>query len=200
MMHWVRIAIRCLADCEQYVRDLCTYRNHVATQRYLTVSKTAFGPEFAEVARACNVTELRFRVVGYEEVVAGVLAEALSAVPSHVLDHHESAVVQEDEVKHAVAYNGAFILLNHAGENAEARWRGVAVFQDAVAALVPILHWSVDGFLHVRTVEVNLGACGQIVERSREPCVCRLVSALVLSTLEDLPSTSQSKGQVVAIC
>ena len=118
-------------------------------------SKTTLGVPLAKVARSTQGAQVQLIVVWDEEVVLGVAAEALCAVPGHVLDRHESSVGKQDEVEHAVTDDGALVLLDHTRKDAKAGRRRGVVVEYAVAALFPFLDWSVDGFLHFSTVEVN---------------------------------------------
>ena len=65
-------------------------------------SKTTLGVPLAKVARSTQGAQVQLIVVRDEEVVLGVAAEALCAVPGHVLDGHKSSVGKQDEVEHAV--------------------------------------------------------------------------------------------------
>ena len=131
-------------------------------------SQTALSVPLAKVTRTAKGTQVQLLVVRNEEVVLRVAAETLCAVPSHVLDGHESSVGKQNEVEHAVTDDGALVLLDHARENAEAGWRRSVVVEYAVAALFPLLHWSVDGFLHFSAVEVDGGAFREVSEGTRE--------------------------------
>ena len=65
--------------------------------------------------------------------------------------------------------DGALVLLDHARKNAEAGWRRGVIIEYAVAALFPLLYWSVDGFLYFSAVEVDGGAFREVSEATREP-------------------------------
>jgi len=131
-------------------------------------SQTTLGVPLAKVTRSTKRTQVQLLVVRNEEVVLRVAAETLCAVPGHVLDGHKSSVGKQDEVEHAVSNDGALVLLNHARKNAEAGWRRGVVVEYAVAALFPLLHWSVDGFLHFSAVEVDGGAFREVSKGARE--------------------------------
>lgn len=131
-------------------------------------SQTALGVPLAKVTRTAKGTQVELLMVRNEEVVLRVAAETLCAVPGHVLDRHESSVGKQNKVKHAVANYGALVLLDHARKNAEAGWRRGVVIKYAVAALFPLLNWSVDGFLHFGAVEVDGGAFREVSEGARE--------------------------------
>ena len=61
----------------------------------------------AEYACASQRALIPVLVIGDEEVGRRALAEALGAVPGHVLDHEEGTVGDEDHVESAVGDDGA---------------------------------------------------------------------------------------------
>lgn len=93
--------------------------HHVSRELNGDESKTTLGVPLAKVASSTKRTQVQLLVVWDEEVVLGVAAEALCAVPGHVLDRHEGSVGKQDEVEHAVANDGALVLLDHARKDAE---------------------------------------------------------------------------------
>jgi len=74
----------------------------------------------AEVAGTAQTAQVELLMVGHEEVVRRRGAEALSAVPGHVLDHHECAFGQENEIEKTVSNDGTGVLLDDTWEDAEA--------------------------------------------------------------------------------
>ena len=141
---------------------------HVSREFDSDESKATLGVPLAKVTGSAKSAQVQLLVVWDEEVVLGIAAEALCAVPCHVLDGHEGSVGKQDEVEHAVADDGAVVLFDHTGKNAESgRQRGIVV-KHAVAALFPFLDWSVDGLLDFGTVEVDGGAFREVAEAARE--------------------------------
>jgi hypothetical protein len=141
---------------------------HVSREFDGDESKSTLGVPLAKVTSATKGSQVQFLVVRNEEVVLGVAAESLCAIPGHILDCHEGSIGEQDEVQHTVANDGAVVLLDHAGKNAETGRRRSIVVEYAVAALLPLLDWSVDGFLHFSAVEVHGGAFWQVAEATRE--------------------------------
>ena len=131
-------------------------------------SKTTLSMPLAEVTSTTKGAKVQLLVVRDIEVVLRVAAETLCAIPGHVLDGHEGSIGKQDEVEHAVSNDGALVLLDHARKNTEAGLRRGVVVEYATAALFPLLNWSVDGFLHFSSVEVNGGAFREVVDASRE--------------------------------
>jgi len=142
--------------------------HHVTRKLDCDIGETTLSVPLAKIASTSKSSQVQLLVVGNEEIVFGIAAEALSAVPGHVLNRHERPVSQKDEVKHSVANDRTVVLLDDTREDAEARWRGCIVVEDAIATLVPCLYRSVDGTLHLGTVKVNRGAFGEITNASRE--------------------------------
>ena len=120
MRRWVRIEepIK-LNQYANFVRCEWSQTHHVSRELDSDESKTTLGVPLAIVASSTKGTQVQLLVVRDEEVVLGVAAEALCAIPGHVLDGHESAVGKQDEVEHAVTDDSAVVLLNHARKNAE---------------------------------------------------------------------------------
>ena len=130
--------------------------------------KTALSAVLAKVASTTESAQVQLLVVRNEEVVIGVGAETLCAIPCHVLDGHESTIGEQNEVKHAVTDDSPVVLLNHAWENAEARGRRVAILEHAIAAFFPFLDGSIDSLLDFGAVEVDLGTIWEVSEAARE--------------------------------
>jgi len=131
-------------------------------------SKTTLGVPLAKVTSSAESAQVELLVVWNEEVILGIAAESLCTVPCHILDGHERSVGKQDKVKHAVANDGAVVLLNHTRENAESGWRRSVILQYTTAALLPLLEWSVDGFLYLSAVEVDGCAFWEVAEAARE--------------------------------
>ena len=169
----VRVNTQVLDSSEQELqlpvsRRGSVLRNHVSRELDGNVSETTLSVPFAKVTSAGKSAQVQLLMVRDEEVVGGIAAEALGAVPGHVLDRHERTVGQEDKVEHSVADDSAVVLLDDTREDAEARWRRGVVVEDAVAALLPLLDWSVDCTLHICAVEVDGGALREVANASWE--------------------------------
>lgn len=124
-------------------------------QADLDPGETALGAGGAEDAGAGEGAQAEIVVVGHEEIIGGGCLEALFAAPSHVLDHEQGAVGDEDVVELAVRDDGAVESLDHTGEHRQPAGRGRVVVQHAVGAFGPRLDGRVNGFLHVAAVEVD---------------------------------------------
>ena len=101
---------------------LCVVQNqthHVSREFDGDESKATLGVPLAKVTSSTKGAQVELLVVRNEEVILRVAAETLCAVPGHILNSHESSVGEQDEVEHAVADDGAVVLLDHARKNAE---------------------------------------------------------------------------------
>lgn len=58
--------------------------------------------------------------------------------------------------------------LDHAWKYAQSTWERRVFVEYATAALLPLLYWCIDGFLHLGPVEVDLCALGEIIETTGE--------------------------------
>lgn len=140
----------------------------MATKRLANPSQLALGMCSSHNALCAQTRKTHILMVGDEEFVLGLVLEALLAAPGHVLDGQEGAVVEEDEVEFAMHDDGAVEIVDDAGDDfVGGLWGGVGV-EDAVGAFGPGLDRGVDGFLHGGAVEVDLFACGQVVEGAGE--------------------------------
>lgn len=132
------------------------------------VGEPTLSVPFAEVAGAAQSSEVQLLMVWNKEVVGRIAAESLGAVPRHVLDGHQRAICQQDEIKQTMADDSALILFNDTGKNAESRWWRRVVIKNAVAALLPLLDGSIDSTLDVGAVEVDRSTLRQIPKATGE--------------------------------
>ena len=123
---------------------------------------------FTEVAGAAQSSQIQLLVVWDKEVVSRIAAESLGAVPGHVLDGHQRAICQQDEIKQTMTDDSALVLFNHTGKNAESRWWRRVVIKNAIAALFPLLDGSIDSTLDIGAVEVDGSTLRQIPKATRE--------------------------------
>lgn len=110
-------------------------------------------------------------MIGDVEWIRRFRSEALSSVPSHVLNHEKRAVRNEDHIKRPMANNSSFASLNNSWENAHARWRAVISAVDKhsrLRAFFPIHKRSIDSFLDIGSVEVYTSSCGKVSKRAGE--------------------------------
>ena len=109
-------------------------------------------------------------VVGHVEIVLRRRLETLLAVPGHVLDHEERTVGNQDVIQRAMTDDGFVEALDDLWKDGETARRGfvAAINEDTVGTFGPWHDWSVDGFLHVGTVEIDGGALWEVVERAGE--------------------------------
>lgn len=98
-----------------------------------------------------DTAKSKFVMVRDVEVIplARPLAESLCAVESHVLDHHDCSVHDQDHVKLGVGDNGSLVLFDDSGQHGQARGRAVISIEHAVGAFFPFPNWRVDRLLNV---------------------------------------------------
>lgn len=121
--------------------------------------------------RSTERTKAAFRMIGHEEFIAGLCLETLLPAPRHVLNHHQSTISNEDIIQHAMPDNSAIQTLNNRGQHTKARRRGIIrVVNKHIRAgtFRPFYGWGIDSSLHVRAIEVDRGAVGEIVEGAGE--------------------------------
>lgn len=120
MRRWVRIeGPTKLSQYAFFVRCDLSQTHHVSRELDSDESKTTLGVPLAKITSSTKGSQVQLLVVRDEEVVLGIAAEALCAVPCHVLDCHEGSVGKQDEVEHAVADDRTVVLLDHARKDAE---------------------------------------------------------------------------------
>lgn len=141
----------------------------MAGHSLLDPSKLALGVDNTHFTLGTQARQAKIIVVRDEELLSGRLLEALQATPCHVLDGHESAVVQKHIVEFAVHDDGAVERVDEAGDHVPRGLRGGVLVQDAVAALSPFANRRIDSLLHCSAVEVDcIHARRKIVEAARE--------------------------------
>lgn len=91
------------------------------------------------------------------EVVARGGLEALEASPGGILDLKNGAIRDENHVEKTVRNNDILCALNYAWEDGKSRGKGaVTVGEDVdVRALIPFDTGGVNGFLDVRSIEID---------------------------------------------
>ena len=94
-------------------------------------------------------------VIWHEEVFVWRGRKSLRSSPSHILHGEEGPIVHKNVVEETVADYGALRPFNDTGKDTESRGRRGVGGQDAVAALLPLLHRCVYCLLNISPVEVD---------------------------------------------
>ena len=130
----------------------------MSTQTHFHKRQAALRVRRSENTRSRQRGRVLLGVVRHEELIRWLRSEALDAVPCHILNHQKGTVGYEDVVQGAVANDGFVQTFDHAREDRKATRRGAvtAVDKDVVIGTFhPGLDGGVDGFLDVRTIEID---------------------------------------------
>jgi hypothetical protein len=141
---------------------------YIPRQRLADPSQLALGVGSSHNTLCAQASQANIIMVRHKERILGRGLETLHAAPSHVLDSHESAIVQQDEVEFTVTNDGAVERIDELGDDFPRRLSRSISVKDTAAALGPFLYRGVDSLLHVGAVEVNLLAFGKVVEGAGE--------------------------------
>jgi hypothetical protein len=140
----------------------------VSGQRLANPCQLALGVRSSHDALCAQAGKADVVMVRHKEGVLRRGLETLHTTPGHVLNSHESTVVQKNEVEFTVSDDGAVERIDDLGDDFPRRLgRGIGV-KNAAAALGPFLDRRIDSFLDIGAVEVDLLAFGQVVERAGE--------------------------------
>ena len=132
-------------------------RNHVATQVNSAERQSTLFPPVTEHTSACCRAQIQLGVIRNIEVVPFTrrCRETLSAIESHVLNHHNCAIHEQNHVQHPVTDYGLLVFLDHAREHTETRWRASICCKNAAGALIPRSKRRIDGFLDISAIKID---------------------------------------------
>lgn len=126
--------------------------------------------------RVCDLT----RSIGHDERLNRVSLESPSAVPGHVLNGRQCAVHEEQVIIPSMSDNDVVCGLDDLGQGAQGAGDRTVTLRENVTSTDRVVGgWSVQDLLHIRSVEVIVGATSKRWETHHIPQVRAEVGEMV---------------------